>query len=78
MQPIGNKYLVKVEIPASEENVNGIVVMSGRAAEEVLCNLRKALPAGTAGRRRGWYAERRRHLQRRLHRQDLIGNINTE
>ena len=35
MQPIGNKYLVKVEIPASEENVNGIVVMSGRAAEEV-------------------------------------------
>ena len=35
MQPIGNKYLVKVETPPPEENVGGILVPSGRSEEEV-------------------------------------------
>ena len=34
MQPIGNKYLIKVEIPPSEEDVGGILVLAGKAAEE--------------------------------------------
>ena len=35
MQPIGKKYLVKVETPPPEENVGGILVPSGRSEEEV-------------------------------------------
>ena len=35
MQPIDNKYLVKVETPPPEENVGGILVPSGRSEEEV-------------------------------------------
>ena len=35
MQPIGNKYLIKVETPPSEENIGGILVPSGKSSEEV-------------------------------------------